>query len=419
MGLLSSIVYRPLSSVVHDPMTYTPVLSYIAAFWPKIIRSNPADSGTLIGLPRPYLVPAEPVGNAMFQEMYYWDSFFMALGLAGTPHEQVIVDMAENMAALLERFGLIPNASRFYFLSRSQPPFFTQLVRLACAVKQRRGDGDLPAFTARMAALAEQEHRTVWSGTAQPHHRLVYRGLSRYFDINYLDILAGCESGWDHSTRCCNQRGEDRWLDHLPVDLNSILYVYEQDLAVLAGETGRPAAMAGWFEAARRRAETIHDLMWDAEQGFFFDFDYRHERRNPEPSLAGFYPLWAGLATPEQAARAVHAWLPRFEKRGGLVTTLRQRAGRQWAWPNGWAPLQWLVVAGLERYGFRDDARRIMRKWCDNCATVFAATGVLWEKYHVVRVGARAEAGLYGSVPGFGWSNAVFADFARRLAEQQ
>ena len=189
-------------------MDFTPVLTYIAEYWPRIIRSNPRQHGTLIGLPHPYLIPSD---GAMFQEMYYWDSYFMSLGLVGTEHEQLIVDMTENMASLYRRFGIIPNANRYYFLSRSQPPFFTALIRLAHDVKRRQGAPDADAFLRRMMRLAEHEHETVWLGTAQPHHRQVYRGLSRYFDINYLDTLAACESGWDHSTRC-----DDRWLAHLP-----------------------------------------------------------------------------------------------------------------------------------------------------------------------------------------------------------
>jgi alpha,alpha-trehalase len=99
-----------------------------------------------------------------------------------------------------------------------------------------------------------------------------------------------------------------------------------------------------------------------------------------------------------------------------LVTTLEERAGRQWAYPNGWAPLQWIVVEGLDRYGFHEEATAVRRAWCDNCAAVFAATGVLWEKYNVAHTETRAEDGLYRSVPGFGWTNAVFARFAQVLA---
>jgi alpha,alpha-trehalase len=239
---------------------------------------------------------------------------------------------------------------------------------------------------------------------------LVHEGLSRYYDINVLDMLASCESGWDHSTRC-----DDRWLEHLPVDLNAMLYRRERDyerFAVLQGDTARAE---GWAARSAKRRETMLDLMWDEGQGFFFDYDITNQSCNLLPTLAGFYPLWAKLATPEQAARMVRDWLPRFEFPGGLVTSLDLKPGRQWAYPNGWAPLQWIVTEGLTNYGYQEDAQRIMRKWCDNCTTVFAQTGGMWEKYNVVEVGGREEGGLYGLVRGFGWSNGVFVDFARKL----
>jgi alpha,alpha-trehalase len=389
-------------------MDYTPVLDYIAAYWPRLIRHNPRDQETLIGLPRPYVVPSD---GAIFAEMYYWDSYFTALGLVGTPHEALITDMAENMAYLYRRFGLIPNASRYYFLSRSQPPVFTAMIRLAYESKRRAGDPQAGRWLARLMRLAEAEHDHVWLGTKQPHARQVHAGLSRYFDINFLDMLASCESGWDHSTRC-----DDRWLEHLPVDLNSLLFMREEDFAWFHNERGEKGQAAEWRARATQRAEMMENLMWDEAQGFFFDYDFKNERRNPHPSLAGFYPLWAGWATLDQAARVVRDWLPRFLQPGGLVTTLEEQAGRQWAWPNGWAPLQWIVTAGLDRYGYTAEATACRRAWCDNCAGVFAATGLMWEKYNVVAPGVHAEGGLYGHVLGFGWTNGVFTDFARRLA---
>ena len=388
-------------------MDHATALTYIMDYWPRLIRYHPRNQGTLIGLPNQYLVPSD---GAMFQEMYYWDSYFMALGVVETAHEGLIIDMADNMAHLLRRFGLIPNANRYYFLSRSQPPFFTALIWLAYDVLRRRGAEDADQYLRRMMRLAEREHDVVWMGIEQPHHRQVFAGLSRYFDINYLDMFASCESGWDHSTRC-----DDRWLEHLPVDLNSILYVRELDFGRAAELLGSPRRATEWRRRAAKRAEVMQDLMWDEDRGFFFDYDWVNRKRNPHLSLAGFYPLWAGLATPEQAVRIVRDWLPQFEHPGGLVTSEEERAGRQWAYPNGWAPLQWLVTAGLEQYGYSAEANRIRRAWLTNCAGIFAATGTMWEKYNVVDTVAHAEAGLYGSVAGFGWSNAVFVDFARRL----
>lgn len=388
---------------------YTQMLAYIDSYWEALTRSNPDDAGTLIGLPRPYVVPG--VG-AMFQEMYYWDSYFTALGLIGSRHHHLVVDMAENMAYLLARFGMIPNASRYYFLSRSQPPFFVHMVELALGVKRLRGDADLDIWLKRMLALAEAEHETVWHGAAQPHHRLVHAGLSRYFDINFLDMLASCESGWDHSTRC-----DDRWLAHLPVDLNSILYAREMKMAEFAELLDDDARAASWRERAHSRAAVMRGIFWSEEEEIFLDFDFVTGILNPTPSLAGFYPLWAGLATETQAQRMVARWLPRFEQAGGLVTALDAKPGRQWAWPNGWAPLQSIVTDGLQRYGFVEDAQRLREKWLDLCALWHEKTGVLWEKYNVVDPEQEAEAGLYGHVTGFGWTNGVAVEFVRRLDE--
>jgi len=392
-------------------MRYEAALTYIHTYWPSIIRSNLQDNETLIGLPHPYLVPAASSVSGMFQEMYYWDSFFISLGLAGTPHTQLIVDIAENFAYLVERFGLIPNGSRYYFTSRSQPPFFTRQIALALEVKRGRGDADCEAWLGRMLALAEREHDHVWLGTQQPHHRQVYRGLSRYFDINYLHILASCESGWDHSTRC-----DEKWLEHLPVDLNSLLFAVEQDLAAFAGQLRQSDRAAKWRASAQQRQAVVQEVMWDERAALFCDYNWRAETRNPHPSLAGFYPLFAGLATPSQAGHMVERWLGRFLQPGGLVTTLEAAPDKQWAWPNGWAPLQWIVTEGLDQYGFHAEARDVRQRWCDHCASVFDRTGAFWEKYNVVAPGeTRVEDGVYGTVRGFGWSNAVFADFVRRL----
>ena len=396
-------------TAMSDPQQrWQPILEYIDAYWPRLVRHNPNDAGTLIGLRSPYLVPSD---GAMFQEMYYWDSYFMALGLRGTPLEGMIPGMAENLAELMKRFLIIPNGSRFYFTSRSQPPFFTALVWEAYRVKQARNDADLHAWLGEMLHVAELEYHTVWLGASQPHDRLHQSGLSRYFDINYLDILASCESGWDHSTRC-----DERWLSHLPVDLNAILYTCELDMAQMAQTLGDPHRALTWRSKAEARGGIVRTLLWDEQSGFYLDYDAQNQQLNPHASLAGFYPLWAGIATPQQAERMVSQWLPKFLHAGGLVTTLSAQAGRQWAYPNGWAPLHWLVDAGLERYGFRAEARALRLAWLETITSEFERTGALWEKYNVTAAtrDQTVEEGVYGQVSGFGWTNAVFKDFAGR-----
>jgi alpha,alpha-trehalase len=397
------------------------VLQHIDAYWPRLVREATSDrprGDTLIPLPRPYLVPSD---GPMFREMYYWDSYFISLGLVGTAFESLIAGMAENMADLFRRFGIIPNASRYYFLSRSQPPFFMRQVWLAYELERANDGAKAREFLAAMMPIAEAEHDAVWMGTGSPHDRCVHAGLSRYYDVNVIDALACCESGWDHSTRCDGSR----WLRHLPVDLNAILHDRERLFQRAAIELEKPQLAAHWGHRADERRLAMHRLMWDEPLGFFFDYDFdpARLRRNVEhPSLAGFFPLWSRLASVEQAARMVRDWLPRFLKPGGLVTTLRRQEGCQWDAPNGWAPLQWIVARGLEDYGFIAEAGEVRRRWCAACAAVFEASGSFWEKYNVEEVGGPPASGLYdsstaryGNVSGFGWTNAVFRDFALTL----
>jgi alpha,alpha-trehalase len=410
---------------------YDDVLKYVSDYWPQLIRNNPpaaVDDGTLIGLPRPYLIPSQ----REFAEMYYWDSYFMCIGLVDTEHEGLVLDVVENCAYLIDRLGFIPNASRYYYTSRSQPPFFTALMRLGYNIKEKRGDSDLLEYLERMRKLAAREHEVAWLGQEHRHERLVHRGLSRYRDVNANDFNASCESGWDHSTRCDGRnpnRDSGRWLSFLPVCLNSILYAREKDLQWAADILGDRHDADRWREKAEARAATMHELMWNEEFKFYYDYQYQGERTQIDvhETLAGFYPMWAGLATRPQAQNMVRHWLPKFLFPGGLATSLPDPASppsnRQWAFPNGWAPLQWIVVSGLERYGFTHEAHVVRRWWCDNCAYVFRngtgadgfGRGMLIEKYGVAYVGQLPVPGLYGTGVGFGWSNAVFVDFARSL----
>jgi alpha,alpha-trehalase len=389
-------------------------LQYINGYWGSLIRHNPSDVKTLIGVPHPYMVPTnESVGGFTFNEQYYWDSYFMFLGLLGTEYEHFILGMTKNLAHLFQRWGVIPNANRAYFTSRSQPPFFTRMIWLCYEILKRKQDPGADDFLREMMLVAEEEHEQVWLGTQMPHIRLVHQGLSRYWDINAGSNHIVCESGWDLTTRCDFSR---TWPTCLPVCLNSILYFREIDMSRAFASLGSHEASRRWSTAAAKRCQTMTELMWDPEQEIFLDYDFKKEARNPEPSLACFYPLWAGLATPQQAKVTVNRWLPQFERAGGLATTLEEAVECNWAYPIGWAPLQWLVVQGLDRYGFHDHANRIREKWCALVAAVLKDTGLMWEKYDVASISAKTESGLYGQLPGFGWTCAIFKNFADVLS---
>jgi alpha,alpha-trehalase len=385
-----------------------PALDYITAYWLKLERYHPKDDESLLGLPNKYLIPASEEGHDFdFNEMYYWDSYFMVQGMLQPEHKALVVGMLENLAFMYKKFNVVPNASRTYLMGRSQPPFLTSFIWDVYDAY----DMD-KKWLRKMMKAAESEYQHVWLGTRKPHARQVYKGLSRYYDINVLNDLAEAESGWD-----MNPRFSRKALHYLPVDLNALLYKYELDFARYYHLVGNERDAKKWESAARYRKAVMDGLMWSNLRGLYYDYDYKHERRGTVSSLASYYAMWSGLATEKQAAQMVKA-LRRFEHKGGLATTDSLPLNSyvpgvammptQWAYPNGWAPLHFLVIKGLERYGYHDDARRIATKWLRTNLDWFNKNGVFLEKYNVVQPDKPPAKGVYPSQTGFGWTNAVF-----------
>jgi alpha,alpha-trehalase len=390
-----------------DIESVQPAREYIEKYWKRLVRNNTKDDGSLIGLPNPYLVPASEEGHDFdFDELYYWDSYFMVQGMLKDPQrKEFVVGILEDLFSLYNRFKIIPNASRTYLMGRSQPPLLTSFI-----LDVYHAYNMDKKWLAKSMAIAKDEYRTVWLGTAKPNMRQVYRGLSRFYDINHLNDLAEAESGWDHTIRFSR-----KCLEFLPVDLNALLYKYEKDFAYVARELGQEDEAKEWDKAAKHRAKTMKELMWSDLKGMYYDYRYTKEARGNVESVAAYFTMWSGLATEQQAARLVNS-LKRFEKKGGLSTTDAQPLGKlvtgpipaQWAYPNGWAPLHLIAIKGLENYGYHDEAKRIAYKWIKNNLDWFNKNGVFLEKYNVVNPEKPPAKGVYPSQVGFGWTNAVF-----------
>jgi alpha,alpha-trehalase len=388
---------------------------YIKAYWPNLERYNPKDTDSLIGVPKPYLVPSYAEGHEFdYNELYYWDSYFMIQGMLDEEHKELVMGILEDLISIFKRFSIIPNGSQMYYLSRSQPPFLSSFIFDVYTAY------DLDeAWLKGMINVAKQEYQTVWMGSRKPNARQVYRGLSRYYDFNYLHDIAETESGWDMTPRF-NRHA----LNYLPCDLNALLFKYEMDFARASRIFGDKADATRWEEAAEARKRTMDELMWDAGRGLYYDFNYVKERRGNVSSLASYYAMWAGMADGTQAAAMVKA-LKRFEQKGGLATTdslplqnyVPGSMPTQWAYPNGWAPLQFLVVKGMQRYGYNEDARRVATKWMTNNLNWFNEHNEFIEKYNVVAPEKPPAKGVYPSQTGFGWTNAVFERFCQEFVD--
>lgn len=390
---------------------------YIKNYWERVQRFHPKDDESLLGLPNPYLVPSyvEETGFD-YNELYYWDSYFMIQGLLDEEHKELVIGILDNLIFLFKKFKVIPNASRTYLTGRSQPPFLTSFIfDVYDAYKLDK------KWLKEKIEVAEAEYERVWLGVKKPNERKVHKGLSRYYDINYLHDLAEAESGWDMTPRF-----DRRALNFLPVDLNALLYKYEADFAKAYHIFNKPKVALKWELKAAERKKQMDALMWDRFRGLYYDYNFVKKKRGNISSLAAYYPMWAGMVTDKQAASLVKA-LRRFEHKGGLATTDALPIGQfvlgslptQWAYPNGWAPLHFVVVKALERYGYYDDARRIASKWIKCNLEWYKRDHVFLEKYNVVSPDKPPVKGLYPSQTGFGWTNGVFEKFCQEYIDQQ
>lgn len=380
---------------------------YIDVYWDKLKRYHPKDDETLIGLPNQYLVPAYEEGHPFdFNEMYYWDSYFMVQGMLTQKDQDLVLGILDNLVHVQKRYKIIPNASRTYLMGRSQPPLLTSFIFDAYDTYSLNH-----RWLEKHIASASQEYSRVWMGESKPNWRNVYMGLSRYYDINMTHDLAEAESGWDYTPRF-NRKA----LNFLPVDLNAMLYKYETDFARAAKILGNEHDSKIWLKRAQVRKKTMDELMWSNAKGFYYDYNFVKKKRGSVTSLAGFFPMWAGMVDDKRAKKMVKA-LRQFENKGGLATTDPQPFNQitvpnqfptQWAHPNGWAPLHFIVIKGLERYGYHEDAKRIALKWIKTNLDWFTKHGVFLEKYNVVNPGKPPVKGVYPSQTGFGWTNAVF-----------
>jgi alpha,alpha-trehalase len=224
------------------------------------------------------------------------------------------------------------------------------------------------------------------------------------------------ESGFDVSFRFGPYSADTH--HYAPVCLNSLLYKTETDLEEISRMLGRGADAQRWAKRAQERKARMTSLLWDAARGMFFDYDLGKAQRSSYEYITTFYPLWAGLATPEQA-RALQRNISVFEQPGGLVMS-RHDTGVQWDFPYGWAPTEYLAIEGLRRYGFTEDANRLAYKFVATVLENFERDGTIREKYNVVTRSSEThvQAGYKTNVVGFGWTNGVFLAFLHDLPQE-
>ncbi len=450
------------------------------------LRPEDLPSPGLLYLPNPYVVP-----GGRFNEMYGWDSYFILLGLEADHHQPLAKGIVDNFLFEVAHYGAVLNANRTYYLTRSQPPFLTSMIRAvyedpASFASTPQGRSEAHDWLAHAYQIASQDYST-WT---RPEHQAGRTGLARYFDYGsgpvpeladdstyYSDVIrsliehpsaegntfllhasehpisaeaarlkqTSCdiqasviclhawykgyrltrdfylgdravrESGFDTSDRFGPFSGATH--HYAPVCLNSLLYRYERDMAHFAHSLGLPQDAHRWDRRATARAAAINRYLWQPKLGVFEDYDFIRAKPSPYAFITSLFPLWAGVATREQA-RSVESHLNLFERPGGLSTS-NTNTGLQWDEPYGWAPTNWIAVAGLDAMGFHADAVRIARHFDSTIDAGFAADGTMREKYNMVAGNAQVTVsqGYTQNVIGFGWTNAVYLKL-KEIAER-
>jgi alpha,alpha-trehalase len=407
------------------------VEQHIHQLWDVLTRQPDEAGGSLIPLPNAYVVP-----GGRFGEVYYWDSYFTMLGLHASGRYEMIENMVKNFANLIHTVGFIPNGNRTYYLGRSQPPFFSLMVQLLAGIKGKEVLIDyLPALEKEYAFWMNGKEQLNKRNIAVNHVVLMSSGtiLNRYWDtydtprpesyredaelahdypqpeILYRHLRAGAASGWDYSCRWFKDVNDFKTIhtiDIIPVDLNCLLYHLETTIAEAAVLKNDAVKANEYEQKASRRKQAIHHYCWNEQLQFFTDYDFTVDEQTQIKTLAASSALFFNITTQAQADAVASTLEKEFLKDGGLVTTLNT-TGQQWDAPNGWAPLQWMSIVGLENYGHHELATTIAKRWIELNKDVFARTGKLMEKYNVVDTHLEAGGGEYEGQDGFGWTNGV------------
>ncbi|MET3667666.1 alpha,alpha-trehalase TreF [Caulobacter sp. 1776] len=415
----------------------TTLKAHIAALWPHLTRPpvKPVPGGSALAMAKPFVVP-----GGRFREIYYWDSYFTMLGLKADGRDDLVDNMIDDFGGLIDTYGHIPNGARTYYLSRSQPPFFFAMVGLSSATD--------PKVLKTRVDLMRREHAFWMEGEedvkpGEAHRRVVAMAdggiLNRYYDDRatprdesyredlataaksgrprdevFRDLRAGAESGWDFSSRWM---ADGKTLATIqttaitPVDLNSLMYGLEKAISAGCATLADADCVSEFDRRAHARAEAIDFYLWDSAKGAYLDYQWKTNQRLDHLSAATFYPLFVGAADERKAhVVAQKAW-DELLAPGGLRTTT-VRTGQQWDTPNGWAPLQWVAVSGLRRYGEDALAAEISKRWLATVEREYKASGKMLEKYDVEEAKAGG-GGEYPTQDGFGWTNGV----ARALME--
>ncbi len=401
----------------------------------ELLVDPKSKKSSLISLPYPYIIPGE-----RFKEVYYWDSYFTMLGLARIGKIELIENIIKNFAWMLDTFGYIPNGNRTYYLSRSQPPYFSLMVQLLSAHKGEqinieylpylekeykfwmKGSDRLSDSIIAVDRVVRLPDGTIlnryWDNVAQPRPEAFLEDieLARKSplpdSVDYRNIRAACESSWDYSSRWLRDKNKYETIETtniLPIDLNCLIYNLEKTLSEIYNLKKDKKTSKHYAELAATRKNAINKIFWDKDSNFYCDYNFVNAQHSTSHNLAGLYPLFFKIAPNKYAKESATFTEDNFLKPGGLVTSLSS-TGLQWDAPYGWAPLQYIGIIGLENYGVNSLAEIVKQRWINTNNKIYKETGELLEKYKVENTQFKDGDYEYPRKNGFGYTHGILLE---------
>ncbi|KAJ0106585.1 hypothetical protein Patl1_17457 [Pistacia atlantica] len=424
----------------------------VHSLWKNLSRKvsdsvlNRPEFHTLLPLPGPVVIP-----GSRFKEVYYWDSYWVIRGLMASKMYATAKSIVTNLISFIDTYGHVLSGSRAYYTSRSQPPLLSAMIH---EIYKRTGDLEL-VRKALPALLKEYQfwNTGIHSVTIQDSQASSHK-LSRYYVMwtkprpesatidkafaskilndsekqhFYREVASTTESGWDFSTRWMRNTSDITTLSTtsiLPVDLNVFVLRMELDIAFFAKVVGDNKTAESFLEASQTRKWAINSVFWNEEKGQWLDywFDngatleecqaWQASNQNHNAYASNYLPLWIDLFNSDTCL--VKKVKKSLESSGlvcavGIATSLIN-SGNQWDYPNGWAPLQHMIIEGLLRSGSEEAramAEDIAVRWIRTNYVAYKKTGAMHEKYNVEKCGDFGGGGEYIPQTGFGWSNGV------------
>ncbi|KAJ4774505.1 Trehalase [Rhynchospora pubera] len=404
---------------------------------------------TLLYLPGTVIVP-----GSRFREVYYWDSYWVIRGLLASKMYDTAKGIVFNLISLIETYGHVLNGARTYYTNRSQPPLLSSMVR---DIYMRTGDAELlkrtlPPLLKEHSFWVSDIHQ-VTIQDQRGHKHCLSRYQARWYqprpesatvdeelslkltpsekDAFYHELASAAESGWDFSSRWMRNSSDlttTATTSIIPVDLNTFIYKLELDISTFAKITGDNSTSQKFIESAKSRKVAIRSLLWNPNLGQWFDYwldkhdahqgvyHWNPGSQNCKIFASNFVPLWLLAQYPDsdQLIEEFDEDLTSLRKTGlirdyGIATSL-SNTGQQWDFPNGWAPLQHMIVDGLANARSKEArslAEGIAINWIKTNFAAYKKTASMHEKCNVETCGEFGGGGEYIPQTGFGWSNGV------------